>query len=151
MTQTARGFRQLASVLLIGGCLAAAGGAASQETSGVERNLLERRQQDNEFHVRLFDNMPAPTRGAPDARTPAQTGSDTAAATADAAARRQLYDSQLRRQLELQTQTRAQQAPTPSQQEQTQIQQLQFDREIESQRLQQQIMRDSSNRMQQLH
>ena len=152
MTHRGRVFRQLASVLLICGFLAAADRAASQDTSGVQRNLLERQQQDNEFHVRLYDNVPAPVPGTPGAPTPAQAASESAARAADAAARRQLYDSQLRRQLELQNQTRGQDATSP--QTQTQLQQLQqqqFERETEAQRLQQGILRDSSNRMQQLH
>jgi len=148
VTRHARALLQVASALFLGGCMAFPGTAASQDTDGIQRNLLERRQQENEFHVRLYDNVPAPTRGAPDARSPAEAAPAPAGPAADAAARHQLYDSQLRRQLELQTQTRPQEEL--GRHEQSQLQQLQFDREIEAQRLQQQILRDSSSRMQQL-
>jgi hypothetical protein len=141
------------------------GAAQSGPHDGIDRNLLRRDQQEQEFHVRLYDTaravgqdalMPLPPvphsvmgpelYEAPSARTP--VGTANVPEPLDAVNRQQLSDTQLRRQLELQTQNKMFDEPT--RQQQNQIQQLQFGRENQAQHLQQQIQRDSGNLMQQL-
>jgi len=148
----------LASVWAIG---AAQGGP----NDGIDRNLLQREQQGQEFHVRLYDTarevgqgalMPLPPvphsslgpelYAAPSAR--GSVGTTNAPGSLEAMDRQQLNDSQLRRQLELQTQNKL--FDEPARQQQSQIQQLQFGRENQAQHLQQQIQRDSGNLIQQL-
>jgi hypothetical protein len=159
---------QFASPLLAIVLLAAfhvTAGAQALPLDGIDRNLLERQQQEREFHIKLYD---APSANAPSVtvslpipgsfteresydRAPASPPPKAAPVQAapDGAAQRQLEDSQLRRQLELQTQNKLRDDTT--RQQQSQIQQLQFGRENQAQQLQQQIQRDSSSMMQRLH
>jgi hypothetical protein len=155
--------RPVALILLASGWTLAA--AQSGPRDGIDRNLLQREQQALEFHVKLYDtaravgeSSTAPLPPVPHSfigqsyhdGLPVTSSGDTgtAAVPPDAAARRQLDESQLRRQLELQTQNKLLDEPT--RQQQSQIQQLQFGRENQAQQLQQQIQRDSSNLMQRL-
>ncbi len=132
---------------------------------GIDRNLLQRDQQEREFHVRLYDTaravgqdaiMPLPPVphsfvGPELYQPPGATPGGTTSGSGPVAGsdRQQLDDSQLRRQLELQTQNKF--MDEASRQQQSQIQQLQFGRENQAQHLQQQIQRDSGNLMQGLH
>ena len=155
--------RVLAAVLLAAGYTTAA--AQAVPLDGIDRNLLERQQREREFHVKLYD---APVAGAPgvavslpipgsfterESYDRAPASSPPNAATRQVApgevGQRQLDDSQLRRQIELQTQNKLRDEMT--RQQQSQIQQLQFGRENQAQQLQQQIQRDSSSMMQRLH
>jgi hypothetical protein len=141
------------------------GAAQGGPHDGIDRNLLQREQQEQGFHVRLYDTARSVGQGAliplppvphsfigpelyeaPSARAP--VGTTNAPGSLDAMDRQQLNDSQLRRQLELQTQNKLFDEPT--RQQQSQIQLLQFGRENQAQHLQQQIQRDSGNLMQQL-
>ena len=155
--------RLLAVALLAAGCSIAR--AQGLPLDGIDRNLLQRQQQEREFHVKLYD---APATGAPGVtvslpipgsfteresydRAPAAARPNAATVQVAPAggAQRQLDDSQLRRQLELQTQNKSRDDVT--RQQQSQIQQLPFGRENQAQQLQQQIQRDSSSMMQRLH
>jgi len=142
------------------------GAAQNTPNDGIDRNLLQRSQQDREFHVRLYDSLPVAGEGAlaplppvphsfggPELYQPAGAGraapANGAAPTATGLERQQqLNDSQLRRQLELQTQNKF--MDEPSRQQQSQIQQLQFGRENQALHLEQQIQRDSGSVMQRL-
>jgi hypothetical protein len=162
------GMGQFASRLIAAMLLASAwqaGVAQNSPHDGIDRNLLQRDQQEREFHVRLYDSARAAGQGAlvplppvphsfvgPELyQPPGATPGGTASVPAPVAGsdRLQLDDSQLRRQLELQTQDKF--IDEASRQQQSQIQQLQFGRENQAQHLQQQIQRDSSNLMQGLH
>jgi hypothetical protein len=163
------GMGQFASRLIAVMLLASAwrtGMAQNTPRDGIDRNLLQRDQQEREFHVRLYDTargvghdtiMPLPpvphSFVGPELYQPpsgAKPGG-TASVSGPVAGsdRQQLDDSQLRRQLELQTQNKF--MDEASRQQQSQIQQLQFGRENQAQHLQQQIQRDSGNLMQGLH
>jgi hypothetical protein len=141
------------------------GVAQNSPNDGIDRNLLQRDQQEREFHVRLYDppraagqSALAPLPPVPHSfvgpelyRPPRTTSQGTASGSASAAEldRQQLNESQLRRQLELQTQNKF--MDETSRQQQSQIQQLQFGREDQAQHLQQQIQRDSGGLMRGLH
>jgi hypothetical protein len=154
--------RLLCVALLTMGSVAVAAQDAPRD--GIDRNLLERQQQELEFHVKLYDT---PRESAPPATVmlpppnsftvresyerPPPTppaAKITLPAPADPLPREQLNDSQLRRQLELQAQTRN--MDELSRQQQSQTQQLQFGRENQAQQLQDRILRDSSGLMRQL-
>lgn len=150
-------------LLTVGG---AAVWAQTLPQDGIDRGLLQREQQERDFHVKLYDapragvpratvTLPLPPSfseresyerapGVPPASTPPAPATSTGATE-----RLQLDDSQSRRQLELQTQNKL--MDDPSRQQQSQIQQLQFGRENQAQELQQGIMRDSKSMMQRLH
>jgi hypothetical protein len=155
---------RLLAVLLLAAASATAGAQALPQ-DGVDRNLLERQQREREFHVKLYDTRSSGTPGATGSlplpgsftgresyeKAPESPAARAAPVTVvpDSAAQRQLDDSQLRRQLELQTQNRL--LDDVTRQQQSQIQTLQFGRENQAQQLQQQIQRDSNSMMQRLH
>jgi hypothetical protein len=133
----------------------------------VARNLLERQQRENDFHVRLYDNtpprpisrgptLPLPLETAPRSvldlgppLPPNPTSSHAVTPQAsDAGQQLQLSVSQQQRLQQLQLQN--QNLPEPVRQQQQQIQQLQFDRENQAQGLHDQIMRDSQGSMRQV-
>jgi hypothetical protein len=153
----------LTGLLLAVGCVGAWAQTSPQD--GIDRSLLQREQQEREFHVKLYDaprgdapratvTLPLPGsfteresyERAPD--VPPSSNSPVPSASPNSTDRMQLDDSQLRRQLELQTQNKL--MSDPSRQQQSQIQQLQFGRENQAQQLQQGIMRDSNSMMQRL-
>ena len=164
MGETRLSASRLIGLLLLSAFSAPLGAQTSPE-DGIDRNLLQRQQQSSDFHVRLYEEGKAAGQGAliplppvphsfigPElyqAPSPSASSSTGKVGSLPDAANRQLNDSQLRRQLELQTQNKFFDEPT--RQQQNQIQQLQFGRENQAQQLQQQIQRDSSNLMQRLH
>jgi hypothetical protein len=130
----------------------------------VARNLLERQQRENDFHVRLYDNAPPrPMSKGPTLPLPLETSprsvldlgpplppnptSSQAVAPqpSDAGQQGQLSVSQQQRLQQLQLQNKN--LDEPMRQQQQQIQQLQFDRENQAQSLHDQIMRDSQGSM----
>jgi hypothetical protein len=138
--------------------------AQTSPQDGIDRGLLQRDQQERDFHVKLYDapraDVPRTTVTLPRSfseRESYERGPDVPPASnpsaisssPNASGRLQLDDSQLRRQLELQTQNKL--MDDISRQQQSQIQQLQFGRENQAQQLQQGIMRDSNSMMQRLH
>ena len=161
--------RQSASHWLATLLLMAGGPGAWAQTlpqDGIDRSLLQRDQQERDFHVKLYDapragvprttvTLPLPRsfseresyERAPD--VPPASNPPALSTSPNSTERLQLDDSQLRRQLELQTQNKL--MDDVSRQQQSQIQQLQFGRENQAQQLQQGIMRDSNSMMQRLH
>ena len=158
--------RQSASQWLAYALLTVGGAAAWAQTlpqDGIDRSLLQREQQERDFHVKLYD---APRAGVPQATVtlprsfseresydrardvPPGSNAPALSTSPNSTERLQLDDSQLRRQLELQTQNKL--MDDVSRQQQSQIQQLQFGRENQAQQLQQGIMRDSKSMMQRL-
>jgi len=146
-----------ASALLA--ALVASAAAQTGPQDGIDRTLLQREQQEREFHVRLYEQgqasgqnalIPLPPVkhsfvGRELSQPPPVPGAKSESAAAGGLGDQQLLnDSQLRRQLELQTQNRWRDEPT--RQQQSQIQQLQFGRENQAQQLQQQIQRGSGLR-----
>ena len=134
---------------------------------GVSRNLLERQQRENEFHVKLYDDAPpkstARTPGLPlpletnprstlDLGEPLPPNPTTSQAStprgSDTAQQLQRDLSQQQRLQQLQQQNKD--LAEPVRQQQMQIQQLQFDRENNAQGLHDRIMRDSQGSMQQV-
>ena len=161
--------RHFASQWLACLVLAVSGTVTWAQTSpqdGIDRGLLQRDQQERDFHVKLYD---APRAGVPRATVtlplppsfseresyerapdvPPASNPPALSRSPNSTERLQLDDSQLRRQLELQTQNKL--MDDISRQQQSQIQQLQFGRENQAQELQQGIMRDSKSMMQRLH
>ena len=154
----------LATLLLMAG--GAGAWAQTLPQDGIDRSLLQRDQQERDFHVKLYDapragvprttvTLPLPRsfseresyERAPD--VPPASNPPALSTSPNSTERLQLEDSQLRRQLELQTQNKL--MDDVSRQQQSQIQQLQFGRENQAQQLQQGIMRDSNSMMQRLH
>ena len=154
----------LATLLLMAGGLGAWAQTLPQD--GIDRSLLQRDQQERDFHVKLYDapragvprttvTLPLPRsfseresyERAPD--VPPASNPPALSTSPNSTERLQLDDSQLRRQLELQTQNKL--MDDVSRQQQSQIQQLQFGRENQAQQLQQGIIRDSNSMMQRLH
>lgn len=155
--------RRAASLLLSTLALLGAAQARSAAGDGIARNVLERQQNENGFHVKLYDNSPPPPmnwgRSLPlpletsprstldlgDPLPPNPTRSQPAAPLSSDAARVPLDVNQQQRLQQLQLQNKNLYEPVRQQQEQ--IQQLQFDRENQAQSLHDQIMRDSQGSM----
>jgi hypothetical protein len=127
---------------------------------GIDRNLLQRQQQLQEFDKKLQDtarNIVPGSLAPPPARAgelPRVTQLPPAQLTAPQLVpfdvySQQLHDSQLRRQLEQQTQNQS--LPPNIREQQNQVQLLQFQREDQAHQLQQGIQRDSSRAMQGIH
>ena len=165
--------RRDASLLLVVISLFVAQPVQAQNTSqlqnptqdDVSRNLLERQQRENEFHVKLYDNAPpkstAPTPSLPlpletsprsilhlgEPLPPNPTTSQAATPRmSDTAQQLQRDSSQQQRLQQLQLQNKD--LDEPVRQQQMQIQQLQFERENNAQSLHDRIMRDSQGSMQ---
>jgi hypothetical protein len=133
----------------------------------VSRNLLERQQRENEFHVKLYDNTPPKsTARTPTLPLPLETNPRSTLdlgeplppnPTTSQAATPRMSDTAQQLQRDLNQQQRLQQLQQqnkdmaePVRQQQMQIQQLQFDRENNAQGLHDRIMRDSQGSMQQV-
>jgi hypothetical protein len=157
--------RRSASLLFSLSMVAAAAFAQPGAQDGAQRNLLERDQQEAEFHVRLYDaRVPKPTSG-PSLPLPLETAprstlhlSEPLAPnpTEPAEVPPPLSGSSARLQKDLDQQQRLQQLQMQNQQldetvrqQQIQIQQLQFDRENSAQSLHDRIMRDSQGAIRQ--
>jgi len=134
---------------------------------GVTRNLLDREQRENEFHVKLYDNTPPKsTARTPTLPLPLETNPRSTLdlgeplppnPTTSQAATPRMSDTAQQLQRDLNQQQRLQQLQQqnkdmaePVRQQQMQIQQLQFDRENNAQGLHDRIMRDSQGSMQQV-
>jgi len=132
----------------------------------VSRNLLERQQRENEFHVKLYDDAPPKsTARTPSLPLPLETNPRSTLdlgeplppnPTTSQAIRPRGSDTPQQLQRDLSQQQRLQQLQQqnkdlaePVRQQQMQIQQLQFDRENNAQGLHDRIMRDSQGSMQQ--
>jgi type IV secretory pathway VirB10-like protein len=126
----------------------ASGPVSAQGTAQdtIDRNLLERQQQDQDLRNRLDDatrNAPgivlqpfnAPGSPAPPEPPPAQLGPSELS-------RSQLYNSQLQRQLQQQLQNQS--LPGPVREQQNQFQMLQFQHEDQAQRLEHEIQSESA-------
>jgi len=156
--------------LFVAGCallmMTAPAFAQDDARDGAARNLLERQQRENDFHVRLYDNAPPkPMGSATGLPLPLETSPRSVLdlgpplppnPTANQTFKSQAPDPGPRGQLDISQQQRLQQLQLqnknldePVRQQQMQIQQLQFDRENQAQSLHDQIMRDSQGSMRQ--
>ena len=154
--------------LFLAGCallMTAAVFAQDDPRDGAARNLLERQQRENDFHVKLYDNAPPKPMGSaiglplPLETSPRSvldlgpplpsnpTANQTFKSQPDRGQRGQLDVSQQQRLQQLQLQNKN--LGEPVRQQQMQVQQLQFDRENQAQTLHDQIMRDSQGSMRQ--
>jgi hypothetical protein len=158
--------RRAASLLLTSLALVGAGQAWSAAEDDIARNRLERQQNENGFHVKLYDNtpprpmswgrsLPLPLETSPpstldlgDPLPPSPTRGQPSAPLTSEAARLPLDVNQQQRLQQLQLQNKN--LDEPVRQQQMQIQQLQFDRENQAQSLHDQIMRDSRGSVRQL-
>jgi len=152
------GFAHMLTWLLAMGLTTASAQTTPQDA--IDRSLLQRQQQLQEFQNRLQETArnivpgvlaPPPEKPGgipkvpqlpPDQKPPVQLVPFDAQS-------QQLHESQLRRQLE--QQTRNQSLPPAMREQQNQIQMLQFQREDQTLQLQQGIQRDSGRAMQGLH
>jgi len=157
--------RRAASLLLSTCALLGATLARSAAEDGIARNVLERQQNENGFHVKLYDNrpplpmtggraLPLPLETSPrstldlgEPLPPNPTRSQSAAPLSSDAARLPLDVNQQQRLQQLQLQNKN--LDEPIRQQQVQTQQLQFDRENQAQSLHDQIMPDSQGSMRQ--
>jgi hypothetical protein len=158
--------RRAASLLFSAVALLGATQARSGAEDGVARNVLERQQNENGFHVKLYDNqapppmnsgraLPLPLETSPrstldlgDPLPPNPARTQPAAPLSSDAARLPLDVNQQQRLQQLQLQNKD--LDEPQRRQQVQIQQLQFDRENQAQSLHDQIMRDSQGSMRQI-
>lgn len=141
----------------------ASGNVAAQATPqpGVDRNLLQRQQELQDFQNRLQETArnivpgmlappPAKAGGIPPVtQLPPPAQLPPAQLVPFDLPSQQLHDSQLRRQVEQQIQNQS--LPPSMREQQNQIQMLQFQREDQAHQLQQGIQRDSGRAMQGLH
>jgi len=156
--------RRAASLLLSTFALLGAGQARSAAGDGIARNMLERQQNENGFHVKLYDDrrppppmtsaraLPLPLETSPrstldlgDPLPPNPTRAQPSAPLSSDAARLPLDVNQQQRLQQWQLQNKN--LDEPARQQQIQLQQLQFDRENQAQSLHDQIMRDSQGAM----
>ena len=134
---------------------AAGVGAQNAAQDAIDRGLLLRQQQEQDFQNRLDD---AARNVMPGVLTPPSVGAGGSLAPpqlppaqlppADLQSQ-QLYQSQQQRLIEQQIQNRS--LPAPIQEQQNQIQLQQFQREDQAQQLEREIQRDSSRAVPGLH